>query len=77
MAISMESRVAVTQAHGIMACLAWGAIIPLGAVLIRVVPSKKAWIIHGAIMLLGLSMLTASFGMGYDSLKAYGHGVSE
>ncbi|CAK4034639.1 integral membrane [Lecanosticta acicola] len=77
MPLSAEQGAQVLEAHGILSCLAWGAIIPLGAVLIRVIPSKKSWIIHGAIMLLGLSMVTASFGMGLQRLWAYHHDIGK
>ncbi|KAM3417368.1 hypothetical protein BST61_g5618 [Cercospora zeina] len=54
----------VMTAHGVVASLAWAVVMPLGAIVIRRVPSSKAWLIHAGIMIWGLIMFTSAFGMG-------------
>lgn len=64
------------EAHGILASIAWATVMPLGAVLLRVVPSSKAWLIHGAVMGFGLVLFTSAFGLGLRDLSIYHSPVS-
>ncbi|EMF12087.1 uncharacterized protein SEPMUDRAFT_46913 [Sphaerulina musiva SO2202] len=64
------------EAHGILASIAWATVMPLGAVLIRVIPSSKAWLIHGAVMGFGLALFTSAFGLGIRDILIYHSTVS-
>lgn len=66
----------VKMAHGILASVAWATIMPLGAILIRAVPSAKAWLIHGAVMGFGLILFTSAFGLGMWDISIYRSTVS-
>ncbi|KAI5365271.1 Putative cytochrome b561/ferric reductase transmembrane [Septoria linicola] len=67
----------VLEAHGILASVAWAAIMPLGAILIRLIPSGKAWLVHGAVMGVGLAMFTAAFGLGLWDMSQYHSTISK
>lgn len=56
--------VAIVTAHGIMGCIAWVIFFPLGAVMIRILSSPKAWLVHACVMTFAYAMFIASAGMG-------------
>ncbi|KAK3613198.1 hypothetical protein LTR56_028021, partial [Elasticomyces elasticus] len=55
---------AVVLAHGILACIAFVAIFPLGGILIRIIDSKNTVRIHAGLQLLGYAFFIAVFVLG-------------
>ena len=66
----------IWEAHGVLGCVAWAILAPIGALTIRIVPSTKAWIIHGGIMLLALLAFTSNVGIGLYRVLHLGADVS-
>jgi hypothetical protein len=54
----------ITEAHGILACIAWVIFFPLGAIVLRLLNNPKAWLVHACIMVFAYSMFVTSAGMG-------------
>ncbi|KAH7034737.1 uncharacterized protein B0I36DRAFT_83711 [Microdochium trichocladiopsis] len=50
--------------HGVLASIAFVALLPLGAILIRVVPSKSAWLAHAVTQTVGYATYIAAAGIG-------------
>ncbi|KAI1487703.1 hypothetical protein F5X96DRAFT_129983 [Biscogniauxia mediterranea] len=50
--------------HGILASVAFVALFPLGAVLMRCVPGRSSWAVHAAAQLLGYAVYAAAAGVG-------------
>ncbi|PPJ54842.1 hypothetical protein CBER1_07857 [Cercospora berteroae] len=67
----------VMTAHGVVASLSWAVVMPLGAIAMRKVPSSKAWLMHAAIMTLGLLMWTSAFAMGLWDVAQWKSDVSK
>ncbi|KAK3617940.1 hypothetical protein LTR22_026544 [Elasticomyces elasticus] len=55
---------AVVLAHGILACIAFVGIFPLGGILIRIIDSKYTVRIHARLQLLGYAFFIAAFVLG-------------
>lgn len=56
--------------HGVLASIAFVALLPLGSILIRIVPSKSAWIAHAVAQTLGYAMYVAGAGIGIYLVSA-------
>lgn len=57
---------AARAAHGILACLAFVVLFPLGAVLVRVVPGRWSLHAHWAVQMLAWVLYVAAFALGVD-----------
>ncbi|GAM89040.1 hypothetical protein ANO11243_070740 [Dothideomycetidae sp. 11243] len=55
---------AVKTAHASLAILAWTVFFPLGGIVIRVLSSPRAWLVHGLLQLFSYAMFTTAVGMG-------------
>ncbi|KAI3323343.1 hypothetical protein HD806DRAFT_496328 [Xylariaceae sp. AK1471] len=50
--------------HGVLAAIAFAFLFPLGSIVMRVTPSRHAWILHGFIQLLAYALYIAAAGLG-------------
>lgn len=62
--MSSQSYDDVRESHGILGSLAWVIFFPLGAIVIRLVHSRHAWLIHAAIQAFAAVLFTVNFGEG-------------
>ncbi|KAI1435392.1 hypothetical protein GGR50DRAFT_330145 [Xylaria sp. CBS 124048] len=51
-------------AHGILAAAAFAFVFPLGSILMRVLPSKKAWLVHGTIQVVAFAVYIIAAALG-------------
>ena len=55
---------AVVEAHGILGALAYVIFLPLGVILLRLVPGRHTIWIHVAVQMFALALITCNAGMG-------------
>jgi disulfide bond formation protein DsbB len=51
-------------AHGVMACIAWAAIFPIGGIMIRLLSFRNLVWVHGVLQIFGFCLYTAAVGLG-------------
>lgn len=56
-------------AHGILACLAFVVLFPLGAILVRVVPGRWSFHAHWVVQMLAWMLYVAAFALGVELVK--------
>ncbi|KAI0854146.1 hypothetical protein F5Y00DRAFT_256644 [Daldinia vernicosa] len=56
-------------AHGIIAALCFVVIFPIGAILMRVLPSRHTWIIHAATQIVGFVLYIAAAALGIHLIE--------
>ena len=54
----------VRVAHGILACLAFVILFPVGAIAIRIIPGRFALFVHAAFQIIGYLLYMIAFGLG-------------
>ncbi|KAK8089030.1 hypothetical protein PG997_003991 [Apiospora hydei] len=54
----------IRQIHGILAAIAFVGLFPIGAILMRVVPGRFTWIIHGVFQILAYGLYVAAAALG-------------
>lgn len=53
-------------AHGVMACLAWAGIFPIGGIMIRLLSFKNLLWVHAGLQIFGFCLYTAAVGLGIE-----------
>lgn len=54
----------VRQIHGILAAIAFVGLFPIGAILMRVIPGRFTWIVHGVFQTLAYGLYVAAAALG-------------
>ncbi|KAF9734772.1 hypothetical protein PMIN06_000761 [Paraphaeosphaeria minitans] len=56
----------MAMAHGVLACLAWAIVFPLGGILVRLFSSRYLIWVHTGLQIFGLCLYTAAVGLGIE-----------
>ncbi|KAK8138573.1 Integral membrane protein [Apiospora sp. TS-2023a] len=60
----IDQAMSIRQIHGILAAVAFVGLFPIGAILMRVVPGRLTWIIHGVFQILAYCVYIAAAALG-------------
>ncbi|KAK7970658.1 hypothetical protein PG988_009731 [Apiospora saccharicola] len=60
----IDQAMSIRQIHGILAAIAFVGLFPIGAILMRVVPGRLTWIIHGVFQILAYCVYIAAAALG-------------
>ncbi|KAF1980130.1 hypothetical protein BU23DRAFT_625150 [Bimuria novae-zelandiae CBS 107.79] len=62
----------MAMAHGVLACLAWAFIFPLGGIIIRLCSYRRLRWVHAILQIFGLCLYTVAVGLGIElSISLY------
>lgn len=65
----VDKAIRYRTAHGIIAALCFVVIFPIGAILVRLLPSRHTWIIHAAIQIIGFILYIAAAALGIHLIE--------
>ncbi|KAK6841992.1 hypothetical protein PG987_002852 [Apiospora arundinis] len=65
----IDQAISIRQIHGILAAIAFVGLFPIGAILMRVIRGRFAWIIHGVFQLLAYGIYIAAAAMGIQLVR--------
>lgn len=67
-----DSAARARAAHGVLACLAFVILFPLGAVSLRVIPGRWSYHAHWVVQMLAWVLYVAAFALGVDLVRGTG-----
>ncbi|KAI1659709.1 hypothetical protein F4813DRAFT_351707 [Daldinia decipiens] len=65
----VDKAIRYRTAHGIIAALCFVVIFPIGAILVRLLPSRHTWIIHAATQVIGFVLYIAAAALGIHLIE--------
>lgn len=65
----VDQAMSIRQIHGILAAVAFVGLFPIGAILMRVIPGRFAWIIHGVFQVLAYGVYIAAAALGIKLMQ--------
>ncbi|KAK8114602.1 cytochrome b561 and DOMON domain-containing protein [Apiospora kogelbergensis] len=65
----VDQAMSIRQVHGVLAAIAFVGLFPIGAILMRVIPGRFAWIIHGVFQILAYGVYIAAAALGIQLMQ--------